>query len=213
MSETLSDRTRYDVEYRIAQWLRGFERDLRELPPLTPEEAETFLRFVYGEHYDAMVELREAGLYPKSSGDKVIRVTWNSGIHGQGNVTLCINTLDVFPAFRDFANCFWLHQSDWRAKLYDGLPERYQQALDDLERVAQALTEVQKRMVEYTRVRWLLAQWPSAFQIFPQHVRDSLGARRFKRPPPKSVTPISPETLQTLAWLSVIYPLSGHLPP
>jgi hypothetical protein len=212
MSETLSERTRLGVEYHIAQWLRGYERDIREIEPLTPEEAETFLRFVYGEHYNAMVELRAAGLYPKSTGDKRIRVVWNSAISGQGNVTLTINTLDVFPAFRDFSNSFWLHQPDWRAKIYDGLPQRYQQALDDLVRVAAALTEIQSRMREYTRVRWLLAQWPSAFQLFPQHVRDSLGSRRFKRPPPKSVTPISPETLQTLAWLSVIYPLSGHLP-
>lgn len=212
MTETLSERTRQGVEHRIAQWLRGFERDLRDIPPLTLEETETFLRFIYGKHYDAMKQLMDAGLYPTSSAGNQFRLVWASPICGQGNVCLVVSTVEPLPAFEGFSNVLWQHSASSHSRLYGGLPPRFQQAIDDLYRFASALGEVQKRLNEYTRVRWLLAQWPSAHRFFPRHVQDSLAARRFKRPPPKSVTPISPETLQTLAWLSLVYPMQDHLP-
>ena len=209
MTETLSLTTRLHFELSISSWLRSFERELREIAPLTPEETEVFLQGIYGESYAAMRQLQAAKLMPASTLANEVRLSWPSCIHGQGTVVLLIVASEPLPAFNQYANnVLWLRNSDGETEQMNAiLPPRFQQSIQDLTRVREALTDLHHRLDEYTRVRWLLNQWPNALRFFPKHVRASLQARAFKRPPPKHATTLKPETLQTLAWLSLLYPL------
>lgn len=215
MSETLSERTAYHVEYQISTWLRRFERELREIEPLSNAETETLLRFIYGdEGYQHAQKLKEIDYLTPSVYGKELRLCWASPLNGQGHITVIVRAYYDLPAMFGHNNALFISNNlESLAQVYGGLPERFQLALQNLNRVQKAVTELKARIQEYTRSRWLLAQWPSAMAFFPEHTKTSLKARPFKRPPPKKVTPLTEETLQTLAWLSLIYPISEtHTP-
>jgi hypothetical protein len=207
MSETLSRASVDHIEWQIATWLRQFERDLREIPSLSKTETEHLLAGFYGPLYEAMLALQKNKMMPMAS--RVLTILWCSPILGQGNIIIPVNSLDLFPIMGASANNWIsLPQID---RFRPHLPERFQEAITQLERVSSALIDIKMKLREYTRARYLLAQWPGAMQFLPAHNRDSLKARSFKKKPPKKVTPLNPKTLETLAWLTMLYPPSTYL--
>jgi hypothetical protein len=216
VSETFSQATQNHVELRLAEWLRRFERDLDNIKALDTQETDTLLRFIYADKYDAMRALETTPFLPRSVLGCFMYVAWPSHLRYQGTVRVRIHTAETkLPAIFGFNNILQVSGEanvGELAALFGGLPARHQQAIQELVRVADAILDLGACMTAYTRARWLLHQWPSALAFFPEHTQASLKARAFKRPPPKHVRLLKPETLDTLTWLCLIYPITESQP-
>ena len=207
MSETLSLASRNHIEWQIAVWLRQFERDLREILPLSEAETDHLLAGFYGPQYEAMLALQKHKMLPMAS--NTLTLYWASPFSGQGNIIIPIISPIAFPIMATtMINWFPPHQF---SRLCPHLPERFQEAIAQLERVSTALMDIRTKIGDYTRARYLLTQWPGAMRFLPAHNQDSLKARSFKKKPPKKVALLNPETLETMAWLTMLYPPSTYL--
>lgn len=207
MTESLSDRTRDRFTWNVSQWNTKAVAKLRESVDFTlsEEETEHFLRARYGDDYPHYKALYDTGRYPLSGGGSVYHLYFMDcsspyavhhwfKIHAPRHLPILFNAPHNQHDIR--------HHPNWA----EGLPGRIVEAINQAQAFQAAIDDVSTCCKTYKRARYILSQWASANAFMPDYVRKTMAKRRFVRPVPKSVQAFKPETLQTLALMSLIEP-------
>jgi hypothetical protein len=191
----------------IAFWAERAVKKLYEAVDwnLSEEETEHFLRTYFGDQYDYYISLIKAGKFPTSNGGRRLGLNIQdlSGPYCL-NWTAIIQATSHLPVlYNQYHNYFSVEQHlPWR----DGLPARMVEAIEQALQFHAAIRDVSNTCKTYKRARYLLTQWSNAASFLPDYVRKTMRSRQFVRPVPKKVQPFKPETLQTLALMSLIEP-------
>jgi hypothetical protein len=208
VAESLSDTSRCNFFNYMQNWGTTVLRGVREFTApymLSEEETDALLRANYGAVYPQYHALREQHMMPLSFNKDLLRLrlvvpgwcaqTWD----------YTIRTTTSLPILQEneLNNTFQMNSDHW----HHLLPQRIHDDAAQLLRFTRAMDDVVKCTKEYSRARYLLAQWPSAALMMPKHVRTSLTHRRFQRGLPKDLPLLQQETLDTLALMSLLEPI------
>ena len=207
MSTALSSSSQLQMEWKLHSWLNPLVISLGETKAntLTAEETNAIERYIFAEKWPHVEALRT--LYPIAVSGHDIYFSFDAGIQYL-TIRQTIHCNRGLPWFQQ--NSSWNQYSQnhsQAAKIREVLPERILENYAQLDRIATALRDLHERCTEYTQARYLVHQWPGALKFLPEHIQRDLRAHSFKRKPPRKVELLQPETLQTLAWMTVIQPV------